>query len=156
MRAVVQRVSRAEIKIEKKTKASMESGLLVLLACGRGDSKQQADWMATKITNLRIFEDTEQRMNLSVKDMEGQMIVVSQFTLYGDCRKGKRPSFARAQEPSAASALIEYFVERIRSLGIHCQTGEFGACMQVESINDGPVTLLIDSNHARRDTNPTF
>jgi len=150
MRAVIQRVSRASVDVEGEKTAQIGLGLLVLLAAGQGDSDAQADWMADKIAHLRVFSDEQGRMNRSLLDTGGEMIAVSQFTLYGDCRKGRRPSFVHALEPEAASRLVDRFVDKIEKMGIRCGTGEFGAHMHVELVNDGPVTLLVDSAVPRR------
>ncbi len=150
MRAVIQRVSWASVEIEGKKTAQIGPGLLVLLAAGQGDSETQADWMAEKIAHLRVFPDDQGRMNRSLLDSGYEMIAVSQFTLYGDCRKGRRPSFVHALEPEAASLLVDRFVHEIAKKGIRCGTGEFGAHMHVELLNDGPVTLLVDSAVPRR------
>jgi D-aminoacyl-tRNA deacylase len=145
MRAVLQRVSEARVVVEGRETAAIKAGLLVLLAAGRGDTEQEVRWMVDKITDLRIFPDAEGKMNRSLLDAGGAMIVVSQFTLYGDCRKGRRPSFIAALEPQAAAQLYDLFVAQVRSRGIACGTGVFGAHMQVGLVNDGPVTLLVDS-----------
>ena len=146
MRAVVQRVSKASVTVDQKCCASIGQGLLVLLAAGQGDGLPSVDWMAEKIVHLRCFSDSAGRMNRSLLDVGGQMIAVSQFTLYGDCRKGRRPSFIRALQPEAASVLIDRFVERVVGFGVQCGTGIFGADMAVELVNDGPVTLLLDTD----------
>lgn len=145
MRAVIQRVSDASVTVDGQTVGETGAGLLVLLGVGRDDAREDADYLAEKITNLRIFTDEQGKMNLSVMDTGGAMLVVSQFTLYGDVRRGRRPSYTEAAEPERANELYEYFVERIRSLGIRVETGVFQAMMQVSLINDGPVTILIDS-----------
>jgi len=150
MRAVIQRVSEAQVSVDGAETAAMGSGLLVLLAAGQGDSEKEVAWMADKIINLRIFPDAQGKMNRSLLEMQGEMIVVSQFTLYGDCRKGRRPSFVHALEPGAAEDLCNRFVERVRAAGIQCGTGVFKAHMQVSLTNDGPVTLLVDSSVSRR------
>lgn len=150
MRAVIQRVSEAKVAVDQKECARMGPGLLVLLAAGQGDGEKEVDWMAEKIINLRIFPDDQERMNRSLLDSGGEMIVVSQFTLYGDCRKGRRPSFVHALEPEAAERLCEMFIRKVRSQGISCGSGVFGAHMQVSLVNDGPVTLLVDSALPRR------
>jgi D-tyrosyl-tRNA(Tyr) deacylase len=150
MRAVVQRVSEAKVTVGDRECARMGKGLLVLLAAGQGDSAKEVDWMAEKIINLRIFPDDQDRMNRSLLDSGGEMIVVSQFTLYGDCRKGRRPSFVHALEPQAAEKLCEQFIQAVSSKGISCGSGVFGAHMQVFLVNDGPVTLLVDSALPRR------
>jgi D-aminoacyl-tRNA deacylase len=145
MRAVVQRVSRASVKVEGKSTGDIGLGLLVLLGVGHEDAEKDADYLAEKIVGLRIFEDDAGKMNLSVMDVSGAVLAVSQFTLFGDVRRGKRPSFDAAARPERARELYEYFVERVRSLGLRCETGRFQATMQVELINDGPVTILLDS-----------
>ena len=145
MRAVVQRVSRATVTIAQKEQASIQKGLLVLIAAGKGDTENDAAWMAKKIPTLRIFPDHQGKMNRSLKEINAEMIVVSQFTLYGDCRKGRRPSFVQAMEPQKAAELCELFIQQIQEQGISCGSGEFGANMQVMLINDGPVTLWLDS-----------
>ena len=121
-------------------------GLLVLLGVGREDAEADADYLAEKITGLRVFEDSDGKMNLSLHDADGSMLVVSQFTLYGDVRRGKRPSFDQAAPPEKARQLYEYFVERVRKAGLRCETGTFQAMMKVELVNDGPVTILLDSS----------
>ena len=151
MRAVVQRVSRAHVSVDAEVVGAVRDGapgLVVLLGAGEGDDKADADYLAAKITGLRIFEDEAGKMNLSVGDVGGSVLVISQFTLYGDCRKGRRPSFVKALEPTAANALVEYFVERIAAAQVPVETGRFRAHMRVDLINDGPVTLLLDSNKA--------
>lgn len=145
MRAVVQRVSRCRVTVEGKTVGEIGPGVLVLLGVGRTDNEAAADYLAEKITGLRIFEDDAGKMNLSVLDKGGQALVVSQFTLYGDVRRGKRPSFDDAARPEEARRLYEYFVARVRAAGLRCETGEFQAMMQVELVNDGPVTIMLDS-----------
>jgi len=147
MRAVVQRVSESAVRVaeEEKPVARIAAGLLVLLGVADGDATPQADYLADKIVNLRIFEDQHGKMNLSLLETGGEMLVVSQFTLLGDCRKGRRPSFIGAAQPEIANRLYEYFVDRVRSLGIRVQTGRFGAMMQVALINDGPVTFILES-----------
>ena len=148
MRAVVQRVSRAEVRVDGEVTGSIGHGILLLLAAGEGDEDSDIDWMLEKVTHLRIFADDEGKMNRSVLDVGGGLLVVSQFTLYGDCRKGRRPSFVKAMEPVGAEAMYEEFVKRARALGIEVATGRFAAMMDVELVNDGPVTLLIDSTKA--------
>jgi D-tyrosyl-tRNA(Tyr) deacylase len=156
MRAVIQRVTGARVVVDGRETASMGRGLLVLLAAGQGDTDREVSWMADKIVNLRIFPDDQDKMNRSLIDMQGEMIVVSQFTLYGDCRKGRRPSFVHALEPQAAENLCSRFIERVRALGISCGSGVFGAHMQVSLTNDGPVTLLVDSSVPRRSKTTGF
>jgi D-tyrosyl-tRNA(Tyr) deacylase len=145
MRAIIQRVSRASVKVEDKTVGQIEAGLLVLLGVGKEDTEADADDFADKIIGLRVFEDADGKMNLSVVDTGGAILAVSQFTLFGDVRRGKRPSFDGAARPEQAKKLYEYFVEQIRAAGVSCETGTFQAMMQVELINEGPVTILLDS-----------
>lgn len=145
MRAVLQRVERAGISVAGQQIAAIEKGLLVFLGVGKGDERRDADYLLEKIINLRIFADEADRMNLSVQDVGGSMLVVSQFTLFGDCRKGRRPSFVAAEEPLQAKALYDYFLEQARARMTRVGGGEFQAMMKVELVNDGPVTLLIDS-----------
>jgi D-aminoacyl-tRNA deacylase len=145
MRAVIQRVSRASVSVEGKIVGQIGHGLLVLLGISRTDTEAAADYLAEKIAGLRIFEDAAGKMNLSVAEVKGAVLLVSQFTLYGDVRRGKRPSFDAAAPPEQARKLYEYMIERLRGLGIPCQTGVFQAMMQVELVNDGPVTILLDS-----------
>lgn len=145
MRAVIQRVKRGKVTVAGRNVGEIGPGLLVLLGVGRNDNEAAADYLAEKITGLRILEDTAGKMNLSVLDKRAEVLVVSQFTLYGDVRRGKRPSFDAAAPPDAARHLYEYFVARIRAAGLHCETGEFQAMMDVELVNDGPVTIVVDS-----------
>ena len=146
MRAVVQRVSRAQVAVNEEIVSKIGRGLLVLLGVGHADSETDADYLAGKIVGLRIFEDDNGKMNLDAASIGGQILVVSQFTLYGDVRRGKRPSFDAAASGERARHLYEYFVQRIRAAGIPCQTGRFQEMMQVELVNEGPVTILLDSN----------
>jgi D-tyrosyl-tRNA(Tyr) deacylase len=145
MRAVVQRVSRASVTVDGRIVGQIRQGFLVLVGVARTDNEAAADYLAEKIAGLRIFEDDAGKMNLSVTDVKGEVLLVSQFTLYGDVRRGKRPSFDAAAPPEQARALYEYLVAHLRALGIPCQTGVFQAMMQVELVNDGPVTILLDS-----------
>ena len=145
MRAVVQRVRRAQVVVAGEVTGQIDRGLLVLLGVSRKDTQADADYLADKIAGLRIFEDESGKMNLDVSAVRGAVLVVSQFTLYGDMRRGKRPSFDAAAPPEEARPLYEYLVERIRALGLVCQTGRFQQIMQVELVNDGPVTILLDS-----------
>jgi D-aminoacyl-tRNA deacylase len=145
MRAVVQRVSRAKVTVDGEITGEIGLGLLVLLAVGTGDTRSDADYLADKIIGLRIFEDVGGKMNLSVVDIGGTLLAVSQFTLYGDVRRGKRPSFDDAAPPQSARELYEYFVEKIRAASLRCETGRFQEMMQVELVNEGPVTILLDS-----------
>ncbi|PSH03345.1 MAG: D-tyrosyl-tRNA(Tyr) deacylase [Acidobacteria bacterium] len=146
MRAVVQRVSRARVTVESRSIGQIERGLLVLLGVGSEDGEGDAEYLAEKVAGLRIFEDATGKMNRNVSEAEGAVLAVSQFTLYGDARRGKRPSFDAAAKPERARGLFEYFVERVRSLGLRCETGLFQAEMKVELVNDGPVTILLDSH----------
>jgi D-tyrosyl-tRNA(Tyr) deacylase len=145
MRAVIQRVSRAKVTVAGEVTGEIGMGLLVLLGVGQQDAESGADYLADKTAGLRIFEDDAGKMNRSVVDVGGAVLVVSQFTLYGDVRKGKRPSFDDAARPERARALYERFVERMRAVGLRCETGRFQEMMQVELVNDGPVTILVDS-----------
>jgi D-tyrosyl-tRNA(Tyr) deacylase len=145
MRAVVQRVSRASVKVNGELTGNIGEGLLVLLGVGQDDTDADASYLAEKVAGLRIFEDTEGKMNRSVTDVGGAVLAVSQFTLFGDVRKGKRPSFDAAARPERARALYEHFVERIRATGLRCETGRFQEMMEVKLINQGPVTILLDS-----------
>jgi D-aminoacyl-tRNA deacylase len=145
MRAVVQRVSRAQVTVNGEVTGKISRGIVVLVAVGNDDSKSDADYLVDKIVGLRIFEDDNGKMNLAVSDIRGELLVVSQFTLYGDVRRGKRPSFDAAAPPHRARELYEYFVERIRATGLVCETGCFQETMQIELVNDGPVTILLDS-----------
>ena len=145
MRAVVQRVTRAEVTVNGEVVGKISRGLVALLAVGHDDTEPDADYLADKIVGLRIFDDDNGKMNLAVSDIRGEILAVSQFTLYGDVRRGKRPSFDAAAPPQRARELYEYFVKRIRATGIACKTGRFQEMMQVELVNDGPVTVLLDS-----------
>jgi len=145
MRAVVQRVSRCRVTVNNDTVGQIGAGLLVLLGVGSEDTEAAADYLAEKVVGLRIFEDPEGKMNLSVQDSGGSVLVISQFTLYGDVRRGKRPSFDAAARPQEAERLYEYFVGKMRAAGLCCETGQFRAMMEVELVNSGPVTILLDS-----------
>jgi D-tyrosyl-tRNA(Tyr) deacylase len=145
MLAVIQRVAESSVKTEGQVISAINRGLLVLLGVAREDHRSDADYLAHKISNLRIFEDENGKMNRSLLETGGEMLVVSQFTLLGDCRKGRRPSFIAAAEPSRATELYEYFVAQVRNLGISVETGRFRAMMQVALVNDGPVTLILES-----------
>jgi D-tyrosyl-tRNA(Tyr) deacylase len=145
MRAVVQRVSHAKVSVNGVVSGEIGIGLLVLLGVGREDSEKDADYLAEKMIGLRIFDDQNGKMNRSVRDVGGSVLAVSQFTLYGDVRRGKRPSFDDAAPPDHAHRLYEQFIERIRTAGLRCETGRFQEMMQVESVNEGPVTILLDS-----------
>jgi D-aminoacyl-tRNA deacylase len=145
MRAVVQRVKRAEVRVGNRVAGNIGEGLVVLLGVARKDTGETARDLAEKILNLRVFDDAQARMNLSVRESGAAILVVSQFTLYGDCRKGRRPSFEHAAPSRAARPLYEAFLATLREQGAEVQAGEFGAMMEVELVNDGPVTLLLDS-----------
>ena len=148
MRAVVQRVSRAQVSVNGEIAGQIEAGLLVLLGVGRDDTEADAKYLAEKICGLRIFEDSDGKMNRSVLEAGGGMLAVSQFTLYGDVRRGKRPSFDAAAPPEKGRRLYEFFVEQIRATGLTCETGRFQQMMKVELANEGPVTILLDSTKA--------
>ena len=145
MRAVVQRVTRGKVTVEGEVTGEIEHGLVVLLGVARDDTKEDADYLAPKIIALRIFDDAEGKMNVSVKDIDGGLLIVSQFTLYGDVRRGLRPSWSDAAAPEIAEPLYDYFVESSRKLLGRVETGSFRKMMQVELVNDGPVTLILDS-----------
>ncbi len=145
MRAVLQRVSRAKVTVDEQVTGAIGAGLLVFLGVENGDTVKDAEYMAEKIVNLRIFEDENGKMNLSLLDTGGAMLAVSQFTLCGDCRKGRRPSFDKAAPPEEANALYEEFCRLVEGMGVRVETGIFRAHMFVDLVNDGPVTMLIDS-----------
>jgi D-tyrosyl-tRNA(Tyr) deacylase len=145
VRAVVQRVTQANVRVDNQKIGEIEKGLVVLLGVAKDDSTADAEYLAEKIAALRIFDDAEGKMNLSVKDVGGSVLVVSQFTLHGDVRRGLRPSWSDAAAPETAEPLYDYFVERTRSLVTRVETGGFRKMMQVELVNDGPVTILLDS-----------
>jgi len=145
MRIVVQRVSEASVTVKKTVIGNINKGLLLLVGIHADDRKEEADWCCRKISKLRIFEDDEQKMNLSVEDVGGSLLIVSQFTLYGDIKKGTRPSFIEAARPEIAEPLYDYMVNQLReTYNLHVETGEFGAMMNVKLINDGPVTLVVE------------
>ena len=148
MRAVVQRVASSRVTVDERVTGEVKKGLLVLLGVTHDDTSKDVDYMVDKVTNLRIFEDENDKMNLSLKDIGGEVMAVSQFTLYGDARKGRRPSFSDAARPDVANPLYEEFVEKLRAQGITVGTEEFGAHMMVELTNDGPVTILLESKKA--------
>ena len=147
MRAVVQRVTNADVKIDGRVNGKIDDGLLVLLGVGNGDTEEDMRYIADKIIKLRIFSDENDKMNLSLEDVGGSMLVISQFTLYGDCSHGRRPYFGNAMEPVSANEMYEKFVTYIREQGIHTETGEFGADMKVSLTNDGPVTIILESKN---------
>jgi D-tyrosyl-tRNA(Tyr) deacylase len=145
LKAVIQRVREAKVEVDGKTVGQIGKGILLLLGVEKGDGERDADWLAEKIGNLRIFEDEAGKMNLSVKEIAGELLTVSQFTLAGNCAKGRRPSFDSAAPPEEANRLYEYFVGELRRLGLPVETGVFQAMMQVSLINDGPVTFILES-----------
>ncbi|MBQ3717187.1 MAG: D-tyrosyl-tRNA(Tyr) deacylase [Paludibacteraceae bacterium] len=146
MRVVIQRCSRAEVRIDGKTVGQIGKGFLLLVGVTDGDTEVQADLLAKKVAQMRVFEDAEGKMNLGLKDVDGAILSISQFTLYADCKKGNRPSFIRAARPEIAEPLYDYFNEKLRTeYGLHVETGRFGADMKVDFINDGPVTILLDT-----------
>ncbi|MCH1967483.1 D-aminoacyl-tRNA deacylase [Paraclostridium sordellii] len=145
MRAVVQRVASSKVIVDESTIGEINKGLLILLGVTHEDTSKDVDYLLDKIVNLRIFEDENDKMNLSLKDVNGELLVVSQFTLYGDCRKGRRPNFTNAAKPDLATSLYEEFIDKAKKEGIKVGTGKFGAHMMVDLVNYGPVTILIDS-----------
>lgn len=145
MKAVIQRVAKAVVSVDKKIVGKIGKGLVVFIGISREDTKKEVDWMVEKTVSLRIFADKNNKMNLSVKEIAGSVLAVSQFTLYGDCQKGRRPSFERAAEPKLAERLYNLFVEKLKNRGIKTQTGKFGAMMKVNVVNNGPVTVIIES-----------
>ena len=147
MIAVIQRVSHASVSIAGIIKGEINSGLVVLIGIEEEDNHEDITWLAQKLVNLRIFADEEEKMNLSVKDIHGEILIVSQFTLHASTKKGNRPSFIRAAKPETAIPLYEKFVHEVSSLGVPVKTGEFGANMQINLLNDGPVTLIIDTKN---------
>lgn len=146
MRAVIQRVTRASVTVDGKQVSAIDTGLLVLLGIAKGDTETEARWLAHKIANLRIFPDEEGRMNRSVKDVRGQVLIVSQFTLCANTRKGFRPSFVPAAPPDVANQLVEFVIDHVAAEKVPVQSGVFGAHMQVELVNDGPVTIVLDKS----------
>jgi D-tyrosyl-tRNA(Tyr) deacylase len=145
LRVVIQRVSRAKVSIGEKTAGETGHGLCLLIGIAPSDRERDAEWAASKIANMRIFEDDGGRMNRSILDIRGEILAISQFTLYADCRKGRRPSFADAAPPEAANALYQSLVCRLREMGVTVQTGIFGAEMKVDIVNEGPVTIILDT-----------
>lgn len=145
MRAVVQRVTYADVKIDGVVNGKIDKGFMVLLGVGQKDTEEDMKYIADKIIRLRVFSDENDKMNLSLEDVGGEMLVISQFTLYGDCSHGRRPYFGDAMNPTDANKMYEKFVAYVRERGIHTETGQFGADMQVTLTNDGPVTIMLDS-----------
>ena len=148
MRAVIQRVKSAAVSVDGDPIASIGRGLVVFLGVGRGDTTEDAAYLVKKIPHLRIFQDADEKFNISLVDVDGEMLVVSQFTLFGDCRKGRRPSFTEAADPEYARKLYDHFVSALEEKGLRVQAGRFQAMMMVDLVNDGPVTLLLDSKKA--------
>lgn len=147
MRLLIQRVTMAKVEVNKEVIAAVQTGVCVFVAAGREDQQADADYLAEKIAHLRIFDDAAGKMNLSLADIKGEALIVSEFTLYGDCRQGRRPSFSHALAPVEAEKLCEYFIDKVRSLGIKVQTGKFRSAMRISLVNDGPVTFILDSGH---------
>lgn len=145
MKAVVQRVSNANVKVEGKPVGSIDKGFVVLLGVGNNDNREKADYLIKKITALRIFRDEADKMNLSLKDVKGEILIISQFTLFADCSRGNRPSFTNAGNPELANELYEYFIEECKKLGFKTEHGIFGADMKVSLTNDGPVTIVLEN-----------
>lgn len=148
MRTVIQRVKYAQVQINGLTVGKIEKGFLILLGINHNDTMKEVKWLANKIKDLRIFEDENDKMNLSLKDVNGEVLIISQFTLYGNCIKGRRPSFIDAAKPELANELYLKFIDEFRSFDIKTETGKFGADMKIELLNDGPVTLIIDTADA--------
>jgi D-tyrosyl-tRNA(Tyr) deacylase len=144
MRALLQRVSKASVSVNDEIVGDIGSGFVILLGVTHTDTHQEADWLANKVAGIRLFEDDQGKMNASLADVDGEFLVVSQFTLYGDARKGRRPSFTEAARPEQAEPLVDYFCEKLRTKGFNVETGVFGAHMQVDIHNDGPVTLMLE------------
>lgn len=145
MKLVIQRVANATVKVDGEIIGQIEKGFLVLVGIKQGDTKEQADNLIKKLCNLRVFEDENNKMNLGIKDINGKLLIVSQFTLYADCKKGNRPSFIEAARPEEAEPLYEYFKQGCRNEGIEVQSGKFGADMKVSLLNDGPVTIVLEA-----------
>lgn len=146
MKLVLQRVSNAKVEVNNKTVGEIGQGFLVLLGVGQNDTKEQADFLAEKMCNLRVFSDENGKMNLSIKDIEGELLIVSQFTLYADCNKGNRPSFVNAASPDIANELYKYFIEKCKKIVKNVQKGIFGENMKVSLLNNGPVTIILEKN----------
>jgi D-aminoacyl-tRNA deacylase len=155
MRLLIQRVSRAEVRIEGKIQGRIDAGVVVLIGIAAPDTRKDADYLADKLVHLRIFSDPAGKMNLSATDIRAGLLLVSQFTLYGDCRKGRRPGFDAAAPPEQARSLYDYFVDKVRQSGLVTETGVFQAHMEVELVNDGPVTLLLESPSVQPSVQPS-
>lgn len=147
MKLVIQRVANAKVEVDNKIVGKIGQGFLVLFGAGEGDTKEQADFLVEKLCNLRVFEDENGKMNLSIKDINGELLIVSQFTLYADCKKGNRPSFVNAMPPKEANELYEYFMEKCRKIVKNVEKGIFGADMKVNLVNDGPVTIILEKEN---------
>lgn len=145
MKLVIQRVKKAQVDVDEKTVGKIEKGYMVLCGITHTDTEKEADYLAKKLINLRVFEDENQKMNLSLKDVNGELLIISQFTLYGDCSGGNRPSFINAARPEQAEKLYEYFLQKCREYEVKVEKGIFGADMQVSLVNDGPVTIIMES-----------
>ena len=150
MRAVIQRVKHASVSVDNQITGEIEQGFLVLLGVTHTDTEKEVDWLAKKITDLRVFNDSEDKMNLGLKDVNGELLIISQFTLYGNCIKGRRPAFIDAAKPDMANELYEKFLKKCKELGFKTEAGIFGADMKVELLNDGPVTLIIDTKDCQK------
>lgn len=151
MRAIIQRVSSADVVVGDETVGRIGKGFLILLGCGRTDGPEDVEWIVRKIAQLRVFADENGKMNDSLEGSDASALVVSQFTLYGDCRKGNRPSFSKAMAPEEAAPMVETVVQGLRARGIETETGRFGTDMRVSLVNEGPVTLILDSENRKRD-----
>ncbi|TCI53673.1 MULTISPECIES: D-aminoacyl-tRNA deacylase [unclassified Exiguobacterium] len=146
MRVLLQRVKEASVKVDEQTVGQIDTGYLLLVGVTHEDTEQEVNWLADKVAGLRVFEDAEEKMNLSIQDVAGKVLSVSQFTLYGDTSKGRRPAFTQAAKPDIAERLYEQFNDRLRTHGLVVETGKFGAMMDVGLVNDGPVTLMLEKN----------
>ncbi|MGL5001072.1 MAG: D-aminoacyl-tRNA deacylase [Cetobacterium sp.] len=150
MRAIIQRVKNASVTVDNEIVGKINHGFLVLLGVTHSDTEKEVEWLAKKITDLRVFNDSDDKMNLGLKDVEGELLVISQFTLYGNCIKGRRPSFIEAAKQDVANLLYESFLRKCKDLGFKTEAGIFGADMKVELLNDGPVTLIIDTDDIKK------
>lgn len=144
MKLVIQRVKKAEVKVENEIVGKINNGFLVLIGVTHGDSTENVNYLVQKLLKLRVFQDSQDKMNLSIRDINGELLIVSQFTLYADCKEGNRPSFTNAAKPDKANELYEYFIQKCKNEGIKTEHGIFGAYMKVELINDGPVTIILE------------